>query len=156
MYTPPKGKSPAASTEKQLRVLEFPDNRIYVMSNFSDKGSNGVPPQLTVYGAIFKGLDCETGKPDAENPAPFAPTKLQVRPFVKSDQDESWGQQSFAWRYTETKCQDSASLRKGLAGHWVCTDTDGRVLVSVTGCGVMPLARSFTEHEMYFLSKKQA
>jgi hypothetical protein len=50
--------------------------------------------------------------------------------------------------------QDSASLKKGLAGHWVCTETDGRVLVSVTGCGVMPLARAFTEHEIYFLSKK--
>ena len=66
--TPQKTK--AIDYKKQLRVFQFPDGRIFVMSNFSDKNSAGVPDQLTVYGAIFKGLAFETGKKDEENQAP--------------------------------------------------------------------------------------
>ena len=137
-------KTKAIDYKKQLRVFQFPDGRIFVMSNFSDKNSIGVPAQLTVYGAIFKGLDFETGKKDEENPAPWAPRTLQVRPFTDDGRYSTWGKQSFAWECTGSKCTSSKELCDALQGHWVCSETDGRVLVAVLDAGHFALNRAFT------------
>ena len=131
------------------------------MKCFSDKNSVGTPAQLTVYGAIFKALDYDTGdfvrtadgKIDKEKQAPFKPRTLSVRPFADEDRGDVWGRQSFAWQYTGTKCTTSAQLASALQDHWVCKETEGRILVSVTDAGSVPLNKGFNEHELYAMSK---
>ena len=78
--TPSKGKG--ASTKKEIRVIELPDGRLLVMLKFSDKNASRISRQQTVWGAVFKGFDYETGKADNANPAPFAPCALEVSPFA--------------------------------------------------------------------------
>ena len=121
-----------ASTENQLRVS-------YQAKTFC------VPAVPTVYGAVFKGLDYETGKADSAKPAPFAPYVLHVRPFAKQDRNDQWARQAFAWRYTGGKCTTSTTLGSALQEHWVCLEVGSRILVTVTDCGVLSMTMFFTD-----------
>jgi len=147
-------KSTSDPTAKELRVIELPDGRLFVMMNFSDKNASGIRKQQTVWGAVFKGFDYDTGKTDAHNPAPFAPCALEVRPFAKQDRGSQWAHQAFAWRYTGEKCTTSAALASALQDHWVCSEVGGRILVAVTDCGVLPLSWFFTDYQLHSMEKE--
>ena len=150
--TPSKGKG--ASTKKEMRVIELPDGRLLVMLKFSDKNASGISRQQTVWGAVFKGFDYETGKVDIANPPPFAPCSLEVNPFAKQDRGSQWAHQAFAWRYISGKCTTSAALASALQNHWVCSEIGGRILVTVTDCGVLPLGWFFTDYHLDSLQKE--
>ena len=104
-----------------------------------------VPAVPTVYGAVFKGLDYETGKAYSAKLAPFAPYVLHVRPFAKQDRNDQWASQAFAWRYTDGECTTSTTLASALQEHWVCLEVGSRILVTVTDCGVLSITMFFTD-----------